>query len=495
MMIPTKPPASSHIAQSTPYNEAEQRESQPSAPPAAEAAPDEDAGVTQPSPHDPGSRVPATKGSGKPRRLLGRQRELDLSRMCRQWSSNHHRSLFRRAVRHKDLWPKGTLAGAECDVCSADDSKSPGQQCGTLPEVHQQGHALPERLNVVCSMTTTYKGPYPVSLCNVIVIKDAVEFDQTRVMFTVRSYDAFLSLKALQYGHSFKIAGLLTWRNIEQFRLQEPSSDALVDKVRRLLLRINFDGLCVDLAGVTRGNIMAYRHILREMRVNLMDEKLLCSLFDYNVLYKASFHELLSLLRIFNTTVIYRSVPSISRMETSVPNPFRHLSKKKYSLDAALEFAMEVRGPSHHRSVCWTLTPWGMEYRLLLPTEATGVGVLARFVRSAVPGSDLCSVYKNTPRSYDNLTASWYLVNDTKWVAYDDYQSLRIKVPQLLAAFAPDCVYVDDVQRDDPLGVCGERPFPLVAAVRDIFTEVLRHTTRHIETPTPNLRLTGPMLV
>ncbi|KAH9376582.1 hypothetical protein HPB48_002535 [Haemaphysalis longicornis] len=254
----------------------------------------------------------------------------------------------------------------------------------------------------------------------------------------VKASDAFLSLKALQYGHSFKIAGLLTWRNIEQFRLQEPSSDALVDKVRRLLLRINFDGLCVDLAGVTRGNIMAYRHILR---------------------------------------------------------------------DAALEFAMEVRGPSHHRSVCWTLTPWGMEYRLLLPTEATGVGVLARFVRSAVPGSDclcalrlnnvlqLCSVYKNTPRSYDNLTASWYLVNDTKWVAYDDYQSLRIKVPQLLEAFAPDCVYVDDVQRDDPLGVCGERPFPLVAAVHDIFAEVLRHTTRHIETPTPNPRLTGPMLV
>lgn len=362
-------------------------------------------------------------------------------------------------------------------------------------KVKASGHDLPEKLNVVCSMTTTYTGPYPVDVCNVIVIKDAVAFDQTRVMFTVRSYDAFLSLKALQQGHSFKIAGLLTWRNIEQFRLQEPSSDALVDKVRRLLLRINFDGLCVDLAGVTRANIMAYRHILREMRVNLMDEKFLCSLFDYNVLYKASFQELVSLLRIFNTTVVYQSVPSISKMETSVPNPFRHLSRKKYSLDAAMDFAMEVRGPSHHRSVCWTLTPWGMEYRLLLPSEATGVGVLARFVRFAVPGSDLCSVYKDTPRSYDNLTASWYLVNDTKWIAYDDYQSLYSKVPQLLAAFAPDCVYVDDVQRDDPLGVCGQRPFPLVAAVRDIFAEVLRHTTRRTEAPTPSLRLMAPVLL
>ncbi|KAK8785910.1 hypothetical protein V5799_007718 [Amblyomma americanum] len=115
-------------------------------------------------------------------------------------------------------------------------------------------------------------------------------------------------------------------------------------------------------------------------------------------------------------------------METSVPNALRHLTRRKYSLSAALELGMEVRGTSHHRSVCWTLTPWGMEYRLLLPTEATGVGVLARFVRSAVTGADLCTVYGMAPRFFDNLTASWYLVNDTKWIAYDDQKSLEKKV-------------------------------------------------------------------
>ncbi|KAL3244219.1 hypothetical protein MRX96_018846 [Rhipicephalus microplus] len=260
---------------------------------------------------------------------------------------------------------------------------------------------------------------------------------------------------------SFKIVGLMTWRNIEQFRLLNPSSDAFVEKVERLLLRINLDGLCMDLAGVTRGNIMAYRHILRpivagkaaptkarptaffpqDMRVRLMDTK------------------------VFNTTVIHQSVQSISNMETSVPNALRHLTRRKYSLTAALELAMEIRGTSHHRGVCWTLTPWGMEYRLLLPTEATGVGVLARFVRSAVSGSDLCTTYRKLPRSFDNMTATWYFVNDTKWIAYDDRNSLEQKIPQLLAAYAPDCVYVEDVQRDDARGVC-DRPFPLVSSLQ-----------------------------
>ncbi|XP_075745189.1 uncharacterized protein LOC142803632 isoform X3 [Rhipicephalus microplus] len=292
-----------------------------------------------------------------------------------------------------------------------------------------QGHTLPKKLNIMCSIGATYPGPYPVDLCDKILIKDAVAFDQVRIKFTVRSYDAFLALKAQQVQRgSFKIVGLMTWRNIEQFRLLNPSSDAFVEKVERLLLRINLDGLCMDLAGVTRGNIMAYRHILRDMRVRLMDTKFLCSLFDYNVLYKASFQDLLSLLRVFNTTVIHQSVQSISNMETSVPNALRHLTRRKYSLTAALELAMEIRGTSHHRGVCWTLTPWGMEYRLLLPTEATGVGVLARFVRSAVSGSDLCTTYRKLPRSFDNMTATWYFVNDTKWIAYDDRNSLEQKV-------------------------------------------------------------------
>ncbi|KAL1428631.1 hypothetical protein MTO96_002985 [Rhipicephalus appendiculatus] len=340
-----------------------------------------------------------------------------------------------------------------------------------------QGHTLPNKLHIMCSIGATYPGPYPVRLCDKIMIKDAVTFDQVRIKFTVRSYDAFLALKAQQVQRgSFKIVGLMTWRNIEQFRLLNPSSDAFVEKVERLLLRINLDGLCMDLAGVTRGNIMAYRHILRDMRVRLMDTKFLCSLFDYNVLYKASFQDLLSLLRVFNTTVIHQSVQSISNMETSVPNALRHLTRRKYSLTAALELAMEIRGTSRHRGVCWTLTPWGMEYRLLLPTEATGVGVLARFVRSAVSGSDLCTTYQKLPRAFDNMTATWYFVNDTKWIAYDDRNSLEQKIPQLLAAYAPDCVFVEDVQRDDARGVC-DRPFPLVSSLQGMLAEALKYTT------------------
>ncbi|XP_070390437.1 mucin-19-like isoform X2 [Dermacentor albipictus] len=356
-----------------------------------------------------------------------------------------------------------------------------------------QGHTLPQKLHIMCSIGATYPGPYPVELCDKIMIKDAVSFDQVRIKFTVRSYDAFLALKAQQIKRpSFKIVGLMTWRNIEQFRLLNPSSDAFVGKVERLLLRINLDGLCMDLAGVSRGNIMAYRHILRDMRVRLMDTKFLCSLFDYNVLYKASFQDLLSLLRVFNTTVIYQSVQSISNMETSVPNALRHLTRRKYSLTAALELAMEIRGMSRHRGVCWTLTPWGMEYRLLLPNEATGVGVLARFVRTAVSGSDLCTTYRRLPRTYDNMTASWYFVNNTKWVAYDDRNSLEQKIPQLLAAYAPDCVYVEDVQRDDPRGVC-DRPFPLVSSLQGMLAEALKYTT-HLagsSTTTTNFALVG----
>ncbi|XP_075539677.1 uncharacterized protein LOC142574499 [Dermacentor variabilis] len=356
-----------------------------------------------------------------------------------------------------------------------------------------QGHTLPEKLHIMCSIGATYPGPYPVELCDKIMIKDAVSFDQVRIKFTVRSYDAFLALKAQQVKRpSFKIVGLMTWRNIEQFRLLNPSSDAFVGKVERLLLRINLDGLCMDLAGVSRGNIMAYRHILRDMRVRLMDTKFLCSLFDYNVLYKASFQDLLSLLRVLNTTVIYQSVQSISNMETSVPNALRHLTRRKYSLSAALELAMEIRGTSRHRGVCWTLTPWGMEYRLLLPNEATGVGVLARFVRTAVSGSDLCTTYRKLPRTYDNMTATWYLVNNTKWVAYDDRNSLEQKVPQLLAAYAPDCVYVEDVQRDDARGVC-DRPFPLVSSLQGMLAEALKYTTHlaRSSTTTTNFALVG----
>ncbi|KAH7955770.1 hypothetical protein HPB52_003842 [Rhipicephalus sanguineus] len=378
-------------------------------------------------------------------------------------------------------------------------------QHNTVPEVLEltsptgtisskaQGHTLPEKLHIMCSIGATYPGPYPVDLCDKIMIKDAVAFDQTRIKFTVRSYGkyyshyAFLALKAQQVKRgSFKIVGLMTWRNIEQFRLLNPSSDAFVEKVERLLLRINLDGLCMDLAGVTRGNIMAYRHILRDMRVRLMDTKFLCSLFDYNVLYKASFQDLLSLLRVFNTTVIHQSVQSISNMETSVPNALRHLTRRKYSLTAALELAMEIRGTSRHRGVCWTLTPWGMEYRLLLPTEATGVGVLARFVRSAVSGSDLCTTYRKLPRAYDNMTATWYFVNDTKWIAYDDRSSLEQKIPRLLAAYAPDCVYVEDVQRDDARGVC-DRPFPLVSSLQGMLAEALKYTTHVAGSSTASL--------
>ncbi|KAK8785911.1 hypothetical protein V5799_007719 [Amblyomma americanum] len=126
---------------------------------------------------------------------------------------------------------------------------------------------------------------------------DIVDLTSPTGTISYKALDAFLALKAQQMGRRFKIVGLMTWRNIEQFRLVNPSSDSFVEKVERLLLRINFDGLCMDLAGVTRGNILAYRHILRDMRVKLMDTKFLCSLFDYNVLYKASFQDLLSLLR------------------------------------------------------------------------------------------------------------------------------------------------------------------------------------------------------
>ncbi|KAH8039062.1 hypothetical protein HPB51_004987 [Rhipicephalus microplus] len=105
---------------------------------------------------------------------------------------------------------------------------------------------------------------------------------------------------------------------------------------------------------------------------------------------------------------------------------------------------------------------------------------------------------RKLPRSFDNMTATWYFVNDTKWIAYDDRNSLEQKndrqtsphrypsltrivescaqVPQLLAAYAPDCVYVEDVQRDDARGVC-DRPFPLVSSLQGMLAEALQYTT------------------
>lgn len=61
--------------------------------------------------------------------------------------------------------------------------------------------------------------------------------------------------------------------------------------------------------------------------------------------------------------------------------------------NAAMDLAMEVRGSSKHRSVCWTLAARGMEYRLLVPKEANTVGVLARFVRKPVDSSDVSNPF------------------------------------------------------------------------------------------------------
>ncbi|KAL3244220.1 hypothetical protein MRX96_018847 [Rhipicephalus microplus] len=54
-----------------------------------------------------------------------------------------------------------------------------------------QGHTLPKKLNIMCSIGATYPGPYPVDLCDKILIKDAVAFDQVRIKFTVRSYGKY----------------------------------------------------------------------------------------------------------------------------------------------------------------------------------------------------------------------------------------------------------------------------------------------------------------
>ncbi|KAG0413835.1 hypothetical protein HPB47_009020 [Ixodes persulcatus] len=231
-----------------------------------------------------------------------------------------------------------------------------------------KGHTLPAALTIYCSVGATYAGPFPVGLCDRIILKDAVGFDKKNTRFIVRTYDAFMSLKRLQTKSNFKIMGLLTRRKIEQFRLQESSNDAFVEKVEGLLLRINFDGLCLDLAAVTRLNHLEYRHILK---------------------------------------------------------------------NAAMDLAMEVRGSSKHRSVCWTLAARGMEYRLLVPKEANTVGVLARFVRKPVDSSD---------------------------------------VHDLLTDYRPDCAFIADVDLDDVQGLCRGISFPLINTVREVFNKTLRDT-------------------
>lgn len=50
------------------------------------------------------------------------------------------------------------------------------------------GRPVPESLSVYCSVPAVYSGPFPVDICDKIVLRDAVVFDQTRVKFLVRSH-------------------------------------------------------------------------------------------------------------------------------------------------------------------------------------------------------------------------------------------------------------------------------------------------------------------
>ncbi|XP_064459985.1 mucin-3A-like [Ornithodoros turicata] len=336
-----------------------------------------------------------------------------------------------------------------------------------------QGRALPQAPSLFCTLPSTYKGPYPVHLCDRILIKDLILFDQRHVKLSVRSYDVHLSLKRLRESVSFKILGLLASNTIEAFRMQNPSRDNFVDALERLLLRITLDGLCFDLDAVTRASLADYRHILKDIRVKLYD-KLLCTVFSYMARVKLPSKHLISLLRLFNTSIIHQDYRLISPMEATVPNPLRRNESTKFSLTAALRMSVEIRGPSRRKSICLPLSLRGTQYDLLLPKESRDIGAIARFVKTPVSADAICTRYKHWPRVYDNATGSWYISEGTKWIGFDDAASLKRKVPALLERFRPDCVFLDDVHLDDPNGRCASGAFPQTTAVLGIFNETLR---------------------
>lgn len=73
----------------------------------------------------------------------------------------------------------------------------------------------------------------------------------------------------------------------------------------------------------------------------------------------------------------------------------------------AMDFATEVRGYSKHKSACWSLSPKGMEYRLLVTGEDNGVGVSARYVRKAVDMSDVSTLRSRVGFPLWNVYISW----------------------------------------------------------------------------------------